>query len=627
VNEFLKCSWKTQKPKRTLWKLPAFTKHKPFFSDLKLTTGDRLFTMELRDKPEDTPASSQQKGPPLDGLKMYILDRGETMSKQELSEYIRTHGGTIADSITSSTNCIVSNSDAAAAEESDELAQAQEHVVPGVDEAFLKACVEKGEQQDMTPFLLWGEARKLKKAIAVTTTKFVEKNGVSMDSDVGDLGKKAHVLVDKTKRLVYSEMLSRTDMVTGGNSFYTLHLLESDADPHEYFLFRKWGRIGVSQGGFLTDEFSQNKGKAIQSFCKHFEERTGNRFGAAEFVVKPGKMLRVDVQHKALSAKAGEGGDGKGDAAGGDDQPLGKLSKVQIEKGDAVLDKIEGVLAEAATASGSPAGAIPPAITAKFQGYSAEYYSLIPHNFGLERPPVLNNAALLGAEKALLQFYLRMGFEDLGNVEEILTPISGVMKLPLPKSLHEAAKSVCGVKDIKSCTTKGAKLNAKKAGNPVGSMDQELYGSILLYTANAIYKQLNKALREENREEVGNYFPYLRLLFEACERLPQKKKTLWRGVGVGLYDSYKVGSVITWWGVSSCTSEEKVARDFMNGCGEEASLLTVETVTATDISELSFFSNEAESILLPGTQLEVLKSKKTGKKCEIHLKEVGRCVS
>merc|ERR1719230_430978 len=114
------------------------------------------------------------------------------------------------------------------------------------------------------------------------------------------------------------------------------------------------------------------------------------------------------------------------------------------------------------------------------------------------------------------------------------------------------------------------------------------------------------------------------MLLEACARLPQKKVTLWRGIGVDLYDQYKVGSRIIWWGVSSCTSDEKVARNFMAGCGDGATLLTVETLTACDISEVSFYANESESILLPGTQLEVLASKKTGNKSKISLREVGR---
>jgi len=155
----------------------------------------------------------------------------------------------------------------------------------------------------------------------------------------------------------------------------------------------------------------------------------------------------------------------------------------------------------------------------------------------------------------------------------------------------------------------------------------ELYGAILLYTSNAIYKELNKVLRDENRAKVKNFFPYLRFLFEACKRLPTKKKTLWRGVGVDLFSQYAVGSTIIWWGVSSCTSDKKVAENFMAGCGDGATFLEVETETACDISEVSFYANEAESLLMPGTQLSVVAAEKKGKKSFIKLKEVGRVVN
>lgn len=289
-----------------------------------------------------------------------------------------------------------------------------------------------------------------------------------------------------------------------------------------------------------------------------------------------------------------------------------------------MLDKVSTLLQELGDEpSVDPSS---PATKAKFAALSAEFYSRIPHNFGKARPPVINTPDMVGAEKALLQFYLRMGFEDMDE-QANLTPIGGVMELALPKTLKEAATLICGASDIKSCTTKGATMHKNKAGKPGKPMTPELYGAILLYTSNAIYKQLNKALRDEDRALVQKYFPYLRMLFEACGRLPQKPQTLWRGVGVDLYEQYTVGSVITWWGVSSTTTDQQVAQNFMASCGEGATLLTIETFTACDISEVSFFKNEAESLLLPGTQLEVLSSEKKAGKAKISLKEVGRVVN
>merc|ERR1712232_548635 len=220
-----------------------------------------------------------------------------------------------------------------------------------------------------------------------------------------------------------------------------------------------------------------------------------------------------------------------------------------------------------------------------------------------------------------------MGFEEM-SYDETLTPISGVMDLPLAKTLAEAAAIICPVAEVKKCCKMGASMHCKKAGKPTMTMSADLYGAILLYTGNAIYQKLNKALRDEDRGVVQKYFPYLRMLFEACERLPQQSRTLWRGIGVDLYDQYKVGSTIIWWGVSSCTSNQKVAQGFMSGCGGGASFLTLDVKTGCEISEVSFYANESETILLPGTQLEVVSSERVGPhKCNIKLREVGRVIT
>jgi len=630
VNEYLKCSFKTQTPPREVWQLTETAKAASggYLKKLRLKTGERLFASKLGEVDAESgvvmSAASSSAQPPLADVEVAVIERGKNMTKEQISELVQKHGGTFVESISKATTVVVTTEETAnEVPEHDDVETAKEFGVPGVEDTFLTESVEKGSLEDMESYLLWGEARKRKRKIEETvSSRFIEKDGVSMDADVGELASKAHVLVDMATKTVYSEMMNRTDLVTGVNSFYTLHLLESDdtTTPH-YWLFRKWGRIGVSQGGTKVEEWS-SKAVAISNFRKQYEDKTGNDFGIKkdDFVVKKGKFIRVDMQHKALSggkkAKTGETGAG----GGGGDQPLGQLSKAQIEKGDAVLDKIDAVLNEGIDAK-SPAG------KARYLALSAEFYSVIPHNFGMNRPPTISNPDMVGAERALLQFYLRMGFEDMDQADTSLTPISGVMDLPLPKTLEESAKKVCAAKDIKACDKKAVGLAKKQAGKPSEVMEASQYGSILLYTANAIYKDLNKCLRDEDRAKVERYFAYLRLLFEACRRLPQRERTLWRGIGVDLSESYKVGSTIIWWGVSSCTSEKKVAQDFMQGCGDKATFLTVETKTACDISELSFYSNEAESILLPGTQLEVIKSEKMGKNAAITLREVGRVVN
>jgi len=149
----------------------------------------------------------------------------------------------------------------------------------------------------------------------------------------------------------------------------------------------------------------------------------------------------------------------------------------------------------------------------------------------------------------------------------------------------------------------------------------------LLYTGNSIYSALNRALRGGNRSQVKKYFKYLRLFLEAMSCMSAKKRTLWRGISVDLYKDYEPGKVITWWSVSSTTSDEQVARNFMAGCGGACTLLTIECETAMDVSALSFYSHEKESLLAPGTQLEILKRTRKGKVTEIHAREVGQAIS
>eukprot|EP00957_Ditylum_brightwellii_P046044 3493500-Ditylum_brightwellii.AAC.1 len=69
-------------------------------------------------------------------------------------------------------------------------------------------------------------------------------------------------------------------------------------------------------------------------------------------------------------------------------------------------------------------------------------------------------------------------------------------------------------------------------------MSVELYGSILLYTGNSIYSEINRCLRSDWKS-VRKYWNYLRLYFEAIDSMPKRKVTLWRGIAVDLFDEYK----------------------------------------------------------------------------------------
>lgn len=413
-------------------------------------------------------------------------------------------------------------------------------------------------------------------------------------------------LKDREKYTVvddWSVLLNQTNVGMNNNKYYKIQVLESSGS---YFCWTHWGRVtsGAAAGQNKLEPCG-NLGAAENIFKKKFREKTGVPYESSathDWTPTMGKYTLIETDGQ-------EGGDG------GEGAPLGKLSPQQIEKGQAVLKKLEVALRDASSSKPK-----------ELVDLSSQYYTLIPHDFGFKSMMefTIKSKEMLEAEEELLKFYMRMGFEEVEKADDGLSPVSGIMAMDLPKTLEAACKTLCSASDIKASVNKGKQHSGKQSGNPKQAMDEQLYGSIMLYTSNAIYRQLNDSLRSEDRNKIKKYFAYLRMLLEALGRLPQQKKTVWRGVGVDLYEQYKKGSNVTWWGCSSCTSDINVAKNFMKGCGGKCTLLTINSKTAADISDITFFGNEKENLLAPGTRLKVLSSEREGKVTKITMEETAR---
>ena len=68
--------------------------------------------------------------------------------------------------------------------------------------------------------------------------------------------------------------------------------------------------------------------------------------------------------------------------------PLGKLSKTQIAKGFEVLEEIEEVLNKKAAKN--------------LVSLTSQFYTLIPHDFGHQRPPPINTLEVLRKKMDML---------------------------------------------------------------------------------------------------------------------------------------------------------------------------------------------------------------------------------
>jgi len=182
-----------------------------------------------------------------------------------------------------------------------------------------------------------------------------------------------------------------------------------------------------------------------------------------------------------------------------------------------------------------------------------------------------------------------------------VSPIWGYQHMPVMK-LEEAMREIIFTnhdikKDIDQATIDCKKVNTKL------TLDES--AAIRLYTMTpSVYKQLNAALRTENRNELEKWFPYLRLLITALNKLPSlPTTTVYRGVADDIsfnFDEDK--SVQRWWSINSCSTDLKVIEHFLGGSG---TFFIIETSYGKNISEYSAKRDEKEIILMPGTRVRL----------------------
>ncbi|WP_369147698.1 macro domain-containing protein [Streptomyces sp. R44] len=232
--------------------------------------------------------------------------------------------------------------------------------------------------------------------------------------------------------------------------------------------------------------------------------------------------------------------------------------------------------------------------------------------------------AFIASTMELHQLYL----ERLTSVKDeglVLPPITGVFDTPL-MDFRKAVEPVTRVlANLDRYVERSTRFAETKAAQPEvsGGLSADAISALYLYTCeSAFYREINAVLRSPDRERLTPYLPYLRLLFSAVAELPAQTRPLWRGVALDLRSQYPLGRTVTWWGVSSCTSEPGVARGFLGSRGRRT-LFEVTPARAVGIRRFSAFTGEEEYILTPGTQLKVTDVKtERGGLCTVRLTEL-----
>jgi hypothetical protein len=204
-----------------------------------------------------------------------------------------------------------------------------------------------------------------------------------------------------------------------------------------------------------------------------------------------------------------------------------------------------------------------------------------------------------------------------------LPPLEGILSAPMP-TFSVAAAPILRLLPTLETKVGQAAVFARMCvtAGRAGRLSEDEVAAFYLYTTESpFYRRLNVALRDADRSHVDPYRPYLRLFFSAVSHLDGQRPPLYRGVAMDLSPRYPVGRVVTWWGVSSCTTSLQIAREFLGTRGKRT-LFEVVPQAAVGIRAFSAFTEEEEYVLPPGTRLKVadVKAEKGGL-CTIRLEE------
>ena len=241
--------------------------------------------------------------------------------------------------------------------------------------------------------------------------------------------------------LNYDASLNLSNIDGNNNKFYYIQLLSrTDTDRFKFAVWTHWGRIGEAGQNNLDTNMSLEA--ALVLFKSKFKSKTGLEWEKRRNEPKANKYTMIEKSY-------GDGADDEADreAKGSDEPPqkaslpectlskemqelmqflfdtgnmqksmasqnynynklpLGKLSKSTIEKGYLALKELGDVILNPKLAKEKHGQSL----AAAFNDLSSQYYTIIPHDFGRQRPTPISTEVQLKAEMDLV--------ETLGNMQ------------------------------------------------------------------------------------------------------------------------------------------------------------------------------------------------------------------
>ncbi|TKR81223.1 hypothetical protein L596_015131 [Steinernema carpocapsae] len=248
--------------------------------------------------------------------------------------------------------------------------------------------------------------------------KVIVKGRAPVDPECKAKVSNSHVFCEGNS--VFDAMLNQTNIQNNNNKFFLMQLLEDDHSKR-YSVWFRWGRVGFT-GQTKLQPLGSDLEKAKDIFCSKFYDKTRNEWGSRDQFEKfPGKydLIKMDYDNKENEADVSkkpkepvEVEPSKLDKRIQDllqlicdiktmeeavlemefdasRSPLGKVTKQQIKAGYEALNRIEKFIEVSK-------------YNKDFVEAVNDYYTRIPHAFGMRQPPLIKTKEILKKELDLL---------------------------------------------------------------------------------------------------------------------------------------------------------------------------------------------------------------------------------
>ena len=269
--------------------------------------------------------------------------------------------------------------------------------------------------------------------------------------------KDSHSVHQADDGTIYDVTLNQTNAGQNNNKFYRIQLLV-DGTGQDYWTWTRWGRVG--EGGQNAMLGSGSLDHALVQFEKKFKDKTGHKWDSRHEPAKKGKYTYIERNYEESDD------DGQDDLPGAGTRrsskqsldnnevatvesklpkevqnlisfifntemfnqtmasmdydahkmPLGKLSKRTLTQGYQILKDIAAVVGDHSIAQSQYGQSL----SQTLEDLSNRYFSTIPHAFGRNRPPVIQDDRLMKREIELIE-----SLTDMQLANEIMKTAKG----------------------------------------------------------------------------------------------------------------------------------------------------------------------------------------------------------